>query len=91
MFKLKSLTFKHVSRIKECRNAKVSLSHAECKLVVPVHVVGVEILEVDQIGSEVVNDGTEPEAVSPRGRHVDDVDLALGDMLAPVLQVLCAL
>ncbi len=87
----KCLTFKHVSWIKECRNAEVCLSHAECKLIVPVHVVGVEIIEVNQIWSEVMNDGAEPEAVSPRGRHVDDVDLAFGDVLAPVLQVLRSL
>jgi hypothetical protein len=35
----------------------------------------------------VVDDGAEAEAVPPRRRHVDDVDFAVGDMLAPVLQV----
>lgn len=67
------------------------LSHPKSELVVAVDVVGIKAVKVDQVRPEVVDDGAEAEAVSPRRRHVDDVDLAVGDMLAPVLQVLGAL
>lgn len=69
----------------------MGFGHPERQLVVAVNVLGVEAVEVDEIGPEVVDDGAKAEAVPPRGRHVDDVDLAVGDMLAPVLQIFCAL
>lgn len=69
----------------------MSLGDPEGQLVVAVHVVGVEAVEVDEVWPEVVDDGAEAEPVPPRRRHVDDVDLAVGDMLTPILQVLGSL
>jgi len=63
----------------------------EGQLVVAVDIVGVEVVEVDEVGPEMVNDGAKSQAVPPRRRHVDDVDFAVGDVLAPVLQVLRSL
>jgi len=65
----------------------MSFSHPECEFVVAIDILWVEVVNVNQIWPEMVNDGAETKTISPWGRHVDDVDLAIGDELTPVLQV----
>ena len=89
--KEEKLTLKHVRGIKQCRNPQVSLANSKRKLVIPVHILRVEIVKVDEIGPEVMNDGAKPEPVSPRRGHVNDVDFAIGDKFAPVFQVFSSL
>lgn len=44
-----------------------------------------------EVWPEVMNDGAEGEPVPPGGRHIGHLDpsVSLGDLLAPLQQVLC--
>ena len=59
----------------------------ESQLIVVINVIGVEGLQVDEVGTKMVDDGAKPHSVAPRRRHVDDgqVVVALRDDFAPFL------
>ena len=64
------------------------LGNGESKFIIAKDVLGIEALEVDELGAEVVDDGTEAEPASPAGGHVEDGDalVALRHPLAPSLE-----
>ena len=71
---IEELALDHVLGVEERRDPEVLLRHGEGQLVVAEHVLGVEAVEVDEVGAVVVDDGAEAEAAPPAGRHVVDAD-----------------
>lgn len=65
----------------------------EGQLIVTKYVIWVKTVVIDQLRTEVMDDGTESQPIPPTGGHVEDVDIAvvLSDPLAPGLQGLGAL
>ena len=64
------------------------LGNRKGKFIVAKDVLRIQILEVDELGAEVVDDGTEAEPAPPACGHVQDGDalVALGHSLAPGLE-----
>lgn len=64
------------------------LSHGESQFIVAKRVFGVQLVKGDEVGSELMNDGTKGEAAPPGCGHVEDVDIviAFGHGSAPGFQ-----
>ena len=78
----------HVRGLQQRRNFQLSFSQAEGHLAVVEGAVDVQTVELDEVGPEPGDDGTEGEARPPGGGEVGDVDpgVAGGDLATPLVQ-----
>jgi len=87
---VRHISVEHVLRVQQTWDAKLLLRHPVSKNVVLQDVLLTETAIVKQRGPEVVDQGTECQAIPPRGAHVQDVHILIWVSNTPTPDLKCS-